>query len=95
MTHRVVGTSKERPGITDGATLKRWLYTAFMLGSMVEVPSLSAARAAVHRSRSPPARSGRPSGQRKAALAAWMREGSHESAGFHACPKHSRRFRHL
>ncbi len=41
MTHRVVGTSKERPGITDGETLKRWLYNAFMRGSMVKVPSLS------------------------------------------------------
>jgi len=38
VTHRVVGTSKERPGITDGETLKRWLYNAFMQGVRRSAP---------------------------------------------------------
>ena len=38
VTHRVVGTAKERPGVKDGEALKKWLHDAFMEGARKSIP---------------------------------------------------------
>jgi len=38
VAHRVVGVSKERPGIINGEAVQKWLYAAFMQGTHKSVP---------------------------------------------------------
>ena len=38
VTHRVVGTSQDRPGVKDSAMLVEWLHKAFMQGVEKSAP---------------------------------------------------------